>query len=86
MLLQLSISRSREYLADERGAKTIHNPLALASALEKLDQGVKKHPLRGNTATSALFIANPFKMTGLSQLLSTHPPMKERIRRLRSMH
>ncbi|MBU0461631.1 MAG: zinc metalloprotease HtpX [Nanoarchaeota archaeon] len=86
MMIQLAISRSREYLADETGAKTIHNPLALASALEKLERGVKSHPLRfGNKATSALFIANPFTMHGMMSLLSTHPPMDERIKRLKAM-
>jgi heat shock protein HtpX len=86
IILQLAISRSREYLADATGAKTIHNPLALAQALQKLDEGIKKNPLRfGNKTTSSLFIANPFNAHGLFALFSTHPPMKERIRRLRKM-
>ena len=85
-ILQLAISRSREYLADETGAKTVHNSLALASALEKLEAGVKHNPLRfGNPSTSSLFIVNPFSARGLIALFSTHPPMKERIKRLRQM-
>jgi heat shock protein HtpX len=85
IIIQLAISRSREYLADETGARTIHNPKALADALEKLERGTKTHPLRfGNKTTSSLFIANPFS-GGLFALFSTHPPMKERVRRLRSM-
>ncbi|MBW2972605.1 zinc metalloprotease HtpX [Candidatus Woesearchaeota archaeon] len=86
LIIQLAISRSREYLADETGAKTIHNPLALASALEKLEKGISHNPLRfGNATTSSLFIANPFSAKGLFTLFSTHPPMNERIKRLRKM-
>jgi len=85
-ILQLAISRSREYLADETGAKTIHAPLALANALEKLESGVRHNPLRfGSPSTSSLFIVNPFTAKGLINLFSTHPPMKERIKRLRQM-
>lgn len=85
-LLQLALSRSREYLADETGAKTIHNPTALASALAKLEDGVKRNPLRfGSPATSSLFIVNPFSAAGIAGLLSTHPPMQERIKRLKAM-
>jgi len=85
-ILQLAISRSREYLADETGAKTIHNPIALANALEKLESGVKHNPLRfGTPSTSSLFIVNPFSARGLIGLFSTHPPMNERIKRLKNM-
>ena len=85
-ILQLAISRSREFLADETAARTLHNSFGLASALEKLEQGVKKNPLRfGSKATSCLFIANPFR-GGLLNLLSTHPPMAERINKLKSMN
>jgi len=85
-ILQLAISRSREFLADETAAKTLHNSFGLANALEKLEQGVKKNPLRfGSKATSCLFIANPFR-GGLLNLLSTHPPMKERIKKLKNMN
>lgn len=86
MLIQLAISRSREYMADESGARIIKNPGALASALEKLEAGVKIHPMRlGNEATSSLFIINPFSAKGLVQLLSTHPSTKERVKRLREI-
>ena len=86
VLLQLAISRSREYLADESGARTIKNPKALASALHKLEFGVKANPLRfGSAATNSLFIVNPFSARGLVNLLSTHPPLDERIRRLNQM-
>lgn len=86
LIIQLAISRSREYLADSTGAKTIHDPKALADALEKLDKGISKNPLRfGNNSTSSLFIANPFNAKGITQLFSTHPPMGIRIKRLREM-
>ena len=85
-ILQLAISRSREFLADETGAKTIHNPISLANALQKLHTGVKHHPLRfGNSSTSSLFIVNPFSSRGLLSLFSTHPPMEERVKRLKNM-
>lgn len=86
MLIQLAISRSREYMADESGAKIIKNPNALASALEKLEAGVKHNPMRlGSEATSSLFIVNPFKASTLLSLLSTHPSTKERVKRLKAM-
>lgn len=87
MIIQLAISRSREYLADESGARIIKNPNALASALEKLEAGVKHHPMRmGSEATSSLFIVNPFRASSMLALLSTHPPLKERVKRLREMN
>jgi heat shock protein HtpX len=83
MMVQLAISRSREYKADYEGAKLIGRPLYLASALRKLEAGVKKDPLKfGNPASSGLWIVNPFAASGLVRLFSTHPPMDERIRRL----
>lgn len=86
MLIQLAISRSREYLADATGAKLIHNPIALAHALRKLEQGNKAHPMRhGTEATASLFIVNPFTANTMMRLLSTHPPMRERIRKLEQM-
>lgn len=86
ILIQMAISRSREYLADEAGAKFIHNPHALADALEKLDANVRNAPLKDvNPSTAHLFIVNPLKSGGLRSLLSTHPPMKERVKRLRNM-
>ena len=83
IMVQLAISRSREYKADYEGAKLIGRPLYLASALRKLEAGVKKDPIKfGNPASSGLWIVNPFAANGLTRLFSTHPPMDERIRRL----
>ncbi len=85
-ILQLAISRSREFLADASAAKILHNPHGLVGALEKLNSNVKRHPLRfGNQATSSLFIVNPFKAGGLMGLFSTHPKMEERISKLKAM-
>ncbi len=87
IIIQLAISRSREYHADATGAKMIHNPHALADALHKLDVGIKHHPMRGgNPTTASLFIMNPFNARGITKLFSTHPPLKERINRLKHMH
>ncbi len=86
LILQLAISRSREYLADETGAKTIKDPHGLANALTKLEHGCKARPLRGgNPTTSSLFIVNPFTAHGLVALFSTHPPTAERVKRLMQM-
>jgi heat shock protein HtpX len=83
IMVQLAISRSREYKADFEGAKLIGRPLYLARALRKLEAGVKKDPIQfGNPASSGLWIVNPFAANGLVRLFSTHPPMEERIRRL----
>jgi heat shock protein HtpX len=85
-LVQLAISRTREYGADETGARLIGNPFALASALEKLDAAVHAHPLQdANPATAHLFIVNPLKGGAIASLFSTHPPIEERVKRLRSM-
>jgi heat shock protein HtpX len=83
-LVQLGISRSREYLADETGARLAGDPLALASALEKLHRSAEVVPSTATPATASLFIVNPFGAlgTGLARLFSTHPPAEERIRRL----
>lgn len=86
MLIQLAISRSREYAADKEGAKIAGNPLYLANALERLHSGVQRAPMiNANAATSHLFIVNPLKGGGIAKLFSTHPPVEERIRRLRQM-
>src|SRR3989344_4160513 len=86
LVLQLAISRSREYLADETGAKTIKNPLGFANALDKLEKGNKHNQIEfGSPATSSLFIVNPFKGSGLVHLFSTHPSIHDRIRRLKEM-
>ncbi len=86
MLIQLAVSRSREYLADATGAGLCHNPLALAGALRKLQAGVKALPMNeARPATAHLFIANPLRGGGLLSLFSTHPPMEERIARLEAL-
>ncbi len=86
MLIQMAISRNREYLADETGAKISGDPLALANALRKLAEGVRRYPMRdANPATSHLFIVNPLSGGTLASLFSTHPPIEERIRRLEEM-
>ena len=83
MLIRMAVSRVREYAADEGGAEISGKPLALASALGKLHRGVEMVPLtRGNPAHSHMFIINPF-VGGLQRLFSTHPPVEERVRRLR---
>jgi heat shock protein HtpX len=85
-LVQLAISRSREYKADRVGAMTIFKPLSLAKALEKLEGANRRRPIRkGNPATSSLFIVNPFTKSSFASIFSTHPPMKERIKRLNAM-
>lgn len=85
-LIQLAISRAREYEADATGARLMHDPLALASALEKLEQATMLRPmLDANPATAHLFIVNPFSGSNLATWFSTHPPLADRIRRLRQM-
>lgn len=87
-LIQLGISRQREYAADKTGAHVTGDPEALASALEKLQRGVSFAPMEptpNQQAVSALYIVHPFANGGVSNLFSTHPPLEERIARLRSM-
>ena len=83
MLLQLAVSRQREYLADATAAQFMGEGRPLASALESLKRGVQAMPMRVNPATEALYIANPLSGKGMSALFSTHPAIDERIRRLR---
>ncbi len=83
MLIQMAISRSREYLADEQGARFSGNPLALASALRKIEGYSHQAPMQhGGPATAHLFIINPFTAGAFAKLFSTHPPTEERIARL----
>jgi heat shock protein HtpX len=84
-LIQLAVSRSREYAADYNGAIITKNPLSLASALQKIENSVKERPMRGNSATSSLFIVNPFKADAFASLFSTHPSTANRIERLRQL-
>ena len=88
MLVQLGISRQREYLADATGAKLLGDPEPLAQALESLERATQAIPMQANPATASLYIADPmkaFKGQGMSKLFSTHPPLEERVRRLRAM-
>lgn len=86
-IIQMAISRAREYDADATGARILGNPLPLASALEKLQAGVQYRPMtNAKPATAPLYIVNPFNGGGFSSLFSTHPPIEERIARLRAMY
>ncbi|MBI5682295.1 MAG: zinc metalloprotease HtpX [Deltaproteobacteria bacterium] len=86
MLIQMAISRSREYVADEGGAEIAGHPLYLANALRKLEMANKRVPmLNANEATAHMFIVNPLSGGGILKLFSTHPPIEERIRRLEAM-
>ncbi len=86
MMIQMAISRSREYLADAGGAKFHGNPHDLANALRKLHMAAQKVPMNATPATAHMFIVNPlFGRGGITSLFSTHPPMEERIKRLEAM-
>ncbi|HEY8415020.1 MAG TPA: zinc metalloprotease HtpX [Thermaerobacter sp.] len=85
MLIQLAISRSREYLADATAARIVGHPHGLIRALEKLAYATQAVPMRVNPAVSHMYIAQPLSGEGLLHLFSTHPPISERIRRLRAM-
>lgn len=85
MLIQMAISRSREYEADRGGAELSGNPLLLAGALKKLEMANQQIPMQANAATAHMFIVNPLTGGGLMSLFSTHPPMEERVRRLEAM-
>ncbi|MEW5745206.1 MAG: zinc metalloprotease HtpX [Nitrospirota bacterium] len=85
LLIQMAISRSREYGADAGGARIAGNPMHLASALKKLQMASQRIPMDANPATSHLFIVNPLSGGALLKLFSTHPPMEERIARLEGM-
>ncbi|HPJ96028.1 MAG TPA: zinc metalloprotease HtpX [Syntrophales bacterium] len=84
-LIQVAISRSREYLADESGARMSGKPEALAGALKKIARGVQAKPMDANPSTAHLFIVNPFSGSTVMNLFSTHPPVEKRIERLMKM-
>ncbi len=84
-LIQLAISRQREYSADATGAQISGSPESLASALLRLEEGAKAIPMQVNQATEPLYIVKPFSGGGFASLFSTHPPIEERVRRLRQM-
>ena len=84
-LLQLAVSRQREYLADTTGAELRGRASPLADALETLERGVQALPLNVNPATASLYIVNPLRQQGMTTLFSTHPPIAERVRRLRAL-
>jgi heat shock protein HtpX len=85
MLIQLAVSRSREYKADEGGAKLSMKPLSLANALQKLQAGAKQIPMQAQPSTAHLFIINPLSAQSFAKLFSTHPPTEERISRLEAL-
>ncbi len=84
-LIQLAISRTREYQADASGARLTHHPLYLANALRKLESANERLPMDAGPATAHLWIVNPLSAQGLTRLFSTHPPIEERIARLEQM-
>jgi len=84
-LIQMSISRQREYSADATGAEFCGNPESLASALLRLEEGAEAIPMQVNQASEPLYIVKPFSAGGIAGLFSTHPPIEERVRRLRQM-
>lgn len=85
MLIQFAISRSEEFKADASGAKISKNPLGLASALEKLSYASRKIPMQASPTTAHMFIVNPLSGSGITKLFSTHPPVEERVSRLREL-
>ncbi len=85
MLIQFAISRSREFEADASGARITGNPLGLASALEKLEAASARVPMQAQPQTAHMFIVNPLCGSGMARLFSTHPPVEERVRRLRGL-
>ncbi|OLD33083.1 MAG: hypothetical protein AUI49_01235 [Candidatus Rokubacteria bacterium 13_1_40CM_2_68_13] len=85
MLVQLAVSRAREFQADATGARVAGRPRGLAQALEKLERANEVAPMAANPSTAHLFIVNPLGRNVLMRLFSTHPPIEERIARLRAM-
>jgi heat shock protein HtpX len=85
MLIQMAISRSREFMADEGGAQMAGNPMSLANALRKLETRARQIPMDASPTTAHMFIVNPLSGGGIAKLFSTHPPMEERIARLEAL-
>ena len=85
MLIQMAVSRSREYVADEDGARIAGNPRYLSNALRRLHASAQQLPMDANPATAHMFIVSPLTGRGLTSLFSTHPPMEERIARLENL-
>jgi heat shock protein HtpX len=85
MIIQLAVSRQREYSADATGAAFAGNPESLANALLRLEQGATAMPMQANAAVEPLYIVKPFSGKGIAGLFSTHPPIEERVRRLRQL-
>jgi heat shock protein HtpX len=85
MLIRLAVSRAREFQADTTGARISGTPWALADALEKLEAGARRRPLKVNEGVAHLFIVNPLSGQAVASLFSTHPPISERVNRLRQM-
>jgi heat shock protein HtpX len=84
-IIQMAISRQREFAADATGAEISRSPNALADALERLEAGAQAMPMQVNSAAEPLYIVKPFASQGIASLFSTHPPIEERVRRLRAM-
>lgn len=85
ILIQMAISRSREYMADRAGAEISRKPLALASALERLTMGNERRPMHADASSAHMFIVNPLNGGGIMSLFSTHPPIEKRVEKLREI-
>ena len=85
LIVQLAISRTREYAADRRGARFAHSPHGLSSALRRLEEASRYQKLKASPQTAHMFIVNPLRGNMMANLFSTHPPIRERVRRLEEM-
>ncbi len=85
MMIQMMVSRSREFEADREGARLCGRPVALADALRRLESGAQQIPMQANQATAHMYIVNPLRADGLKKLFSSHPPTSERVARLEAM-
>ena len=86
LIVQLAISRSREYSADRQGAYFAKNPMGLANALKRLEKAQKAYPMKASPQTAHLFIVSPFRASFITNLFSTHPPIEERVKRLERLN